>query len=472
MSPDLALLGCAIGVAGLFYLDRGDGKGVTPALWLPTIWLMLAASKPVTYWLGMSPVNPTPQQIMKGNPMDAAVLGLLLLLALIVCWRRREQVKPILKLVWPILLYFGYCGLSTLWSAYMAISFKRWVKSWGDLAMVLVIATEPNVSAAVRRICSRVGFLLLPVSIVLIKYFPAIGRSYSVGGGQTFCGVSGAKNTLGVIAFVVLLGTVWHLLALLRDKAWRNRGRHLLAQWVLLGIGIAVLLKCDSDTSMAALALGSLFLLVTTVPAMRKPAAVHTLVVLVLLGGSATLWMGGEGDVAHAMGRGASLSDRTNIWKGVLQVAGEHPLLGVGFESFWTGQNLYRVWQHLPIGENVNESHDGYIEVYAQIGWVGVALIALVLVTAYRRAIAALRRRPPLAGLLVAYVVSLVIYNITEAGFRMTNTAWIFLLFAFVASAGIMAAGVPTEGRAEMPGLQPAGAQVKLMAGERWRGAI
>lgn len=470
MSPDLALLLCAIGVAGLFYLDRGDAKGVTRALWLPTLWIAIVSSKPVTYWLGVGPANPTPQQIMEGNPLDAAILGALLLAALIVCWRRREQLKPILKLAWPILLYFAYCGLSTLWSAYTEVSAKRWVKSWGDLLAVLIVATEPDISAALRRLFSRLGFLLLPVSIVLIKYFAAAGRSYGIGGGQSYSGVSDTKNTLGVIAFVVLLGTAWHLTALISDEQMPNRGRHLLAQLALLAIGAWALVRCDSDTSIAALALGSLFLIATSLPALKKLAAIHVLVLLVVLGGSATLWMGGEAAVAHDMGRKANLSDRTNIWKGVLQVAAEHPIFGVGFESFWAGTNLYRVWRHLPIGENVNESHDGYIEVYAEIGLAGVALIGLLLLTAYRRAVAAFRRDPGLGGLLVAYVVSVAIYNITEAGFRMLDPAWIFLLFAFVASAKVIAA--PSRAAAEAAAPTLAAVPAELLAGERWRGAI
>ncbi len=470
MNPQLALLACAVGVAGLFYLDRGDSKGVTRALWIPALWIAIAGSKPVSYWLGVGPANPSQQQITAGSPADAAVFSLLILAALRVVWRRREQVKPILKLAWPVLLYFAYCGMSTLWSLYTEASVKRWLKSWGDLLAVLIIATEPDVSAALRRLFSRVGFLLLPLSVVLIRYMPGIGRGYDVWGAGQNVGVSGTKNTMGVITFVILLGVVWHLMAILRDKAWPHRGRHLVAQFALLGAGIWVLLLCDSDTSMAALALGTFFLLLTALPVLRKPAAVHLLACAVLLGGAAVYWLGGEADVTHAMGRGTSLSGRTEIWKGVLETAAAHPILGVGFESFWTGGNIYRVWRHLPTGMSVNESHDGYIEVYAEIGWVGVALIALLLMTAYRRAVAAFRRDPALGALLVGYAVSVVIYNITEAGFRMIDPAWIFLLFAFVASAQIIT--TQAQSAESAPAVAPTSAPAEMMAGERWRGAI
>lgn len=470
MSPDLALLLCAIGVAGLFYLDRGDARGVTRALWLPTLWLLINGSRQLSFWLGVGPANPTPQQVMDGNPFDAAVLGTLLVASLWVAWRRRQQVKPILKLAWPILLYFAYGGLSTLWSAYTEVAAKRWVKSWGDLAMVLVIATEPDTGAALRRLFSRVGFVLMPLSVVLMRYFPAIGRGYDPSGGQTYRGAAATKNMMGVIAFVVLLGVVWQLLLLLRDKAWPHRGRHLLAQFVLLGFGLWALVRCDSDTSIAALALGALFLIATSLPALKKPAAIHILALGLLLGGATTYWLGGERDVTHDMGRKANLTDRTVIWKAVLQVAAEHPILGVGYESFWTGTNLYRVWSLLGRYQRVNESHDGYIEAYAELGWVGLALIVLILLTAYRRAVAAFRRNAALGALLVGYVASVVIYNITEAGFRMLDPAWIFLLFAFVASAKVLSA--QPEAAPEHPELLPAAVPAELLAGERWRGAI
>lgn len=468
MNPSLALLLFALGVAGLFYLDRKDGKGVTRALWLPTFWLLIVGSRAPSFWLGIGPSHPTPQQLMEGSPFDAAIFGLLLVLAFAVVWRRREQVRPILKLAWPILLYFAYAGLSVLWSAYVGVSFKRWVKSWGDLAMVLIIATEPDISAALRRLFSRVGFVLMPASVLLIKYYPALGRSFDAWtGAPENIGVSVQKNGLGVIAFVLALGTVWHVLGLLRNKDAPNRRRHMLAQLALLTFAIWVLWLSHSDTSLSAFALGAFFLLLTAMPAMKRPAVIHALVLFVLLGGSATLWMGGEASVAHAMGRQPTLSGRTDIWKGVLQVAAEHPVLGAGFESFWTGQNLYRVWRHLPVGENVNESHDGYIEVLAQLGWVGVMLIALLLVNAYRLAVGAFRRSPALGGLLVGYVVALVIYNITEAGFRLMDPSWIFLLFAFVAAAQIVTA---PAGGADAPALTAEPPVVML--GERWRGAV
>ena len=47
----LAFLICSTGIAGLFFLDRDKSVRTSKALWLPVIWLWIAASRPVSLWL-------------------------------------------------------------------------------------------------------------------------------------------------------------------------------------------------------------------------------------------------------------------------------------------------------------------------------------------------------------------------------------------------------------------------------------
>ena len=61
-------------------------------------------------------------------------------------------------------------------------------------------------------------------------------------------------------------------------------------------------------------------------------------------------------------------------------------------------------------------------------------LPALSEAVSYRRAVGAFRYDPGLGALLVAYVVTAVTYNITEAGFRMLSQEWFFLLLSIVAA--------------------------------------
>src|SRR4029077_16324715 len=109
-----------------------------------------------------------------------------------------------------------YCLLSVCWSDYPVVAFKRWIKATGDIAMILIVLTDEQPIAALRRLFSRVGFVLVPLSLLFIKYYPMLGRRYDPWTGfQMNTGVTFDKNMLGVITFVLLLGAVWRVLALL-----------------------------------------------------------------------------------------------------------------------------------------------------------------------------------------------------------------------------------------------------------------
>ena len=103
-----------------------------------------------------------------------------------------------------------------------------------------------------------------------------------------------------------------------------------------------------------------------------------------------------------------------------------------------------KVWKSLSGWWNVeglNEAHNGYIEVYLNLGWVGVVLISLILISGYKRAVSGLRVDPSFGGLMLAYLVAAAVYSLTEAGFRMMDPIWIFLLLAVVGASNIAAVG-------------------------------
>jgi exopolysaccharide production protein ExoQ len=326
--------------------------------------------------------------------------------------------------------------VSVLWSDFADVSFRRWIKAIGDLVMVLIVVTDAQPLEAFKRLISRLGFLLLPTSVLLIKYFGDLGRGYDPGGAPMNTGVTTNKNTLGVITMVITLGVVWNLLRLLRAKDLENRGRHLLAQATLLTFGIAVLFLAHSATSLACFTLGAGLLFATSLPSMgRRPGRIHALVGTVFIAGGLATLLGGDARVVHALGRQTDFTGRTEIWKAVM-FAVSNPLLGTGFESFWLGPRLNVVWSHLSEYMHVNEAHNGYLEVYLNLGIIGVGLIALIFVKAYRDAVAVFRQDLPAGSLWLAYIFAAAFYSITEAGFRSLAPMWIFLLLAAAAAGG------------------------------------
>jgi exopolysaccharide production protein ExoQ len=444
MGALLALLICSVGIAGLFFLDRDKSVRTSKALWLPVIWLWLAGSRPVSAWLGGGGggSDGALASTLDGNPMDAAVFEALILAGVIVLFQRRKRTIALLKASSPVLIYFLYCMMSTAWSPIHEPALKRWIKAVGDLVMVLVIVTDAQPIAALRRLYSRVGFILFPLSVVLIRYSD-LGRGYTPDGGAENTGVTTNKNSLGLIVFLVSLGALWNVRALLMDRRAPHRTRRLVAQGTLLTFGIVLLQMAHSATSIACFILGGGIILATSLRAIRnRPGRVHALCMGIVLAGALILLFGGESIVTSALGRQSNLSGRTDIWKASLAAA-DNPLFGTGFESFWNA-NAYKVARSLTIAgfldmSNLVSAHNGYLEVYLDLGSVGVCLIAVILISGYRHAIKVFRRDPKLGSLMLAYVTTGTFYSITEAGFRMLAPSWIFLLLAVVSASGVAA---------------------------------
>jgi O-antigen ligase len=434
MPPQIATILFAVGIAGLFRLDRDGSVRVSKALWLPAIWLSINGSRSISAWLGMGAGAEIPGQQPPVSVLDQAVAATLILLGAIVLIRGRRDVTGLLKASWPIALYYFYCLFSLLWSDFPAWGFKRWVRGLGDLIMVLIVVTDAQPKAALKSLLSRVGFVLLPASVLLIKYYPALGQTWDPWGeGQSFTGVTTDKNMLGNLAFVLALGALWQVLSLLRDRNAPNRVHRLLAQVTLLAFGVMLLFTAHSATSGACFVFGAGFMLITSLPRIRRrPPAVHALVLAIILSGCLIEMLGGRAAITGAMGRKADLTGRTEIWAIVIPMAPS--IGGAGFETFWVGPRVARIFNRVGGWAMTNEAHNGYIETYLNLGWLGLALMALVLVHGYRKAVSTFRRDSTLGALLMSYVITAVAYNISEAGFRILSVEWFFLLLA-VASA-------------------------------------
>lgn len=82
------------------------------------------------------------------------------------------------------------------------------------------------------------------------------------------------------------------------------------------------------------------------------------------------------------MGRNPNLTDRTLIWK-VLLNTHTNPLIGTGYESFWLGPRSDWLWQQKETA-GLNEAHNGYLGVYLNLGIIGLSLLTALLISSYR----------------------------------------------------------------------------------------
>ena len=116
MNASLATLVYALGIVGLFYLNRDKSVHTSRALWIPVIWFWILGSRAVSLWLagGDPQLCLTADALMDGSPIDAVVFQLLLVSGLAVLARRGNRCLSLLAANWPIVWYFAYCLLSVV----------------------------------------------------------------------------------------------------------------------------------------------------------------------------------------------------------------------------------------------------------------------------------------------------------------------------------------------------------------------
>jgi O-antigen ligase len=158
--------------------------------------------------------------------------------------------------------------------------------------------------------------------------------------------------------------------------------------------------------------------------------------------------LSGGGGVTSALGRSSDFSGRTEIWAAAIASA-DSPLFGTGFESFWN-KNAQKVvailWYYTGLG-NLNSAHDGYLQIYLDLGWCGVCSLLTILIVGYTKAIKAFQCNRELGGLFLAYLITCLFYNITEAGFRIMTPSWISLLLSVIGASGVTIGLVKTDVR-------------------------
>jgi O-antigen ligase len=424
MPPKVALFLCFGFIAVLFKMDPRSKREVSGAIWVPLFWTLIIASRMVGQWLGGSE-SMSGGALADGSPLDRNVFLLLIVSAFVILMMRQVNFATFVGNNPWMLAYLIYCGMSIAWSDFPDVSFKRYVKEIGNLLMALVIMTENAPVIAIKTVINRCAYVLIPLSIVLFKYFPYLGRGYSRWTGDLYyTGVTNNKNSLGVLCAVCGIGLVWSLLSAWADRKIPSVKRRVQAHAVALAMTIYVMFMAHSATSIACFLVGSGILVATRIKMIRKHIAavvVGGLLVIVVLFLSGTL----VSTTAGALGRDDTLTGRTEVWKLVIGMSA-NPIIGGGYSSFWLGERLAKIWRIYawqPI-----EAHDGYLEIFLDLGIIGLVLIAGILISSFHADFKLIRRDPEQGVFRLAVLCAAVLYNVTESAFR----PGLFMYFVFV----------------------------------------
>jgi exopolysaccharide production protein ExoQ len=432
MPPFIALALWFVLLVGLLWSDPAKSPNAQPALWIPTIAMFIVGTRNISQWL-TGQVGMSAAAFEEGNPLDRVISLTLILLAVGVVMSRSINWGALFERNLALLVFVSFALLSVLWSDYPFTAFKRWFRDLGTYLMIMVVLSDPRPVEAVRTVLRRLGYLMVPLSILLIKYYSTIGRHYSYWTGETeFVGAATSKNMLGLLCLISGLFFFWDTVTRWADRKQPKVKRIILVNVAFMIMTLWLMNSAKSTTSYVCLALGSLVIFAAHTRFFRQ----HSTLLKVLIPASFCLYLildfglGMNGSMAQAVGKDPTLTDRTKIWAFVLGMH-TNPLIGTGYQSFWLGPRLEYFWMHAGLG-HLNEAHNGYLEVYLELGLLGVFILIGFLIAAYQIICRRLTSSFDLAVLGMATWMALVFYNMSEAAFE-TGLMWMMLLLTAVA---------------------------------------
>lgn len=421
---------------GLQPEDPVDSKPVSVYLWIPFLWYAIAATRSVTFWLRGSPAG-MDLSYTEGSPVDRAVYSVLIAAGIWILTRRRIQWSHAAGCNKWVLAIMVYTLTSVLWSDFPEVMFKRWIKLFGSVVMALVVLTEPAPVEAIFTMLRRCFLVHFPLDIVLVKYFRNIGVGWDDLGFEMWTGLTTHKNVLGEVCMVGGMYFIWDTM--------KNLGKRRCLVNIFYLAMIAYLMNgpgsSRSTTSILAMSIG-LFLFFGLQFAPRDKESLNRFLVkraIALVFATVTIQLGISAITRdrtlmtvtlEALGRDSTLTGRTELWEDILVYASRNPFQGVGYGSFWIGDKANNLWEkHY---WKPQQGHNGYIDVYVELGLIGLFLMGGLLVSTFVNIRESIIKDFEFGRFQMALFVMVAIHNLAESSFlRGDNDIWfIFLLVA------------------------------------------
>ena len=294
------------------------------------------------------------------------------------------------RLPWYAVGYIGWATVSLLWSAWPQATAVTLLLLWITTVQGLFVGAVLTWRELVRAIASALKWVMalsiifelwvsifvkapiLPGFVVAkaddpIEYW---SRNNLFDGGR-IQGIMGNANLLGPVALLAIIVFAIRFAA-------RAPRRGLLVGWIVLSAYLFY--RAGSATAYAALA--GVAVVLATVLLMRRArrpgerTKYYIAYAVVAVGGGMALWFLRD-TIFSALGRSSDLTGRETIWAAVLERANERPVVGWGFSTPWAPWDPAFDGWIIDHGQSVMQAHNAWIDVYLQLGIIGLVLFSL-----------------------------------------------------------------------------------------------
>jgi len=335
-----------------------------------------------------------------------------------------------------VLLFLGWSAASVVWSTAPLATIPAVGEqlAWAFLAIVIALTRDTiqivRATGGVMRLLLGASLALEVVSGVLIDSpLPFLGISGNLALGGPLEGVFGSRSALGIAALLALVTFV---------VEWRTRSvRHgLTIGSIALTVGLALGTRSPT-VALLALVLGAatavLYVLRQLRPELRR---VWQFVLLVALAIGGLVGYIFRAEVFRLLGLGAEIEQRYVLWQETMRRLAANELNGWGWTGGWVADAFPFRLIDQEVGRVNPSALNAYLDVYLQLGLIGLALF-LVLggLALFRTWMIAANRRSVVHVWAALIVVTLLASGAAESSL-LTSGGWLLLVICAVLGAG------------------------------------
>ncbi len=366
------------------------------------------------------------------SPLNSWIWLTLLVMAMPVLQQRWREVLQLLKGSWALLALFLYFALSVTWALDPAASQRRWAFSFLQIVLFAILLSGIRRAAILHVIIAAVCGVGGVANLAAWMISP--GSAMADDG---FAGLQGQKNQAGLLFMYGCLATV-PCIFLVAGRVWK-------AALAASTSVMAVLLVATRSSTSESVVVSAIFVM----PMVLAMAQLKRRVILALSFGTILAlttamllylaWTGVSGTDPMLPLRGVTFSARTDIWSFVVGEIVKRPWLGAGYESFWAInpdlQPSLKTYQWFGVYTIINEAHEGYLDLLATGGVVGLVGGLFVLFRTIAIAGPAIRGAAPArqawkdgelarptALFHLALLLGLIVHNFTESNLFSNNS--------------------------------------------------
>ena len=328
-------------------------------------------------------------------------------------------------------------GVSTLWSLQPGLTLSRSISLLAPTALGLILPSRFTPRELLRILALALGIPAV-LSLIVALVLPADGIT-TIEYGNAWRGVYPSKNGLG--RAMALAMAVFVLVAL------DGKQRRWLAWLGAAGtLGLVLLARAAASLVVSA-ALLSLIPLFRSLR-LRFTISAGVWTVSILLGAILfTLVVSNAEPTFALIGRDTTLTGRTMIWAAVLASIAERPWLGYGYSAFWQQWSGPSAVVLSSVGWETPHSHNGFLELWLDLGLAGLVIFILGLGLAIRAGVARARQTDSAADLWpLVFLSFLVLINFSEAAILKQHSLFWVLYVAILSSDRHTKLGEPGSG--------------------------